>query len=177
MAEVLALQSMFEGLYVQALRPTGHFKERLREKGYDLDKQKSSYPMAVWADCLDVTAEELHPTLTRAQAWQAIGRQFIDGYFQTLVGKMIGSMLPFLSASRFLKRVPGFITTGMQGAKVGLTWEGEKQAILSIGGVHQLSSCLMAGVLEGSFDRMKVAVTVEPRALPGLDSELLITLP
>lgn len=177
MGEVFALQSMFDGLYVQALRPTGRFRDRLREKGFDLDKQKSSYPMSVWVDCLDVTSEELHPTLTRALAWRAIGRQFIDGYFQTLVGRMIGSMLPFLSPSRFTKRVPGFITTGLQGAKVGLTWEGEKRAILIISGVHQLASCVMAGVLEGSFSRMKVAVTLEPRALPGLDSELVITLP
>jgi uncharacterized protein (TIGR02265 family) len=174
----VALQSMFEGLYVRALQPEGAFKGRLREKGFDLDRQKVSYPMSVWADCLDVTADELYPGRPRAESWQRIGRQFIDGYFSTLVGRMIAAMMPFMSAKTFLGRVPRFISTGLEGAVVKLEWVDERHATLTIGGVHELSGALMAGVLEGSFARLRVSgVKVEAQPLGGIDSEIRVTLP
>lgn len=178
MAGVIALQSMFEGLFVRALRPTGAFKERLREKGYDLDRRQTSYPLAVFEDCLDVAAAELFPELDRAQAWERLGRLFIGGYFQTLVGRMISATLPFMSPRLFVGRVPRFMTTGLQGAEVRLEWTDARHATLTLLGVHELSSALMAGVLAECFARMKVSpVQLERRGLTGVDTELLITLP
>ncbi|MDP1827411.1 MAG: DUF2378 family protein [Archangium sp.] len=178
MSTSVALQAMFEGLYMRALQPEGAFKDRLREKGFDLDRQQVSYPMSVWSDCLDVTADELYPGRPRAESWQRIGRQFIDGYFSTLVGRMIAAMLPFLSAKAFLGRVPRFITTGLQGAVVKLEWVDEQHATLTIGGVHELSGAFMAGVLEGSFARMRVSgAKIEAQPLTGIDSEIRVTLP
>lgn len=176
--EVLALQTMFEGLYARALRPTGAFKEALRAKGYDLDHQKPSYPLAVWAACLDVSAGELYPGESRAAAWQQLGRRFIEGYFQTLVGRLIATTLPFMSAKLFLGRVPRFMTTGLEGADAQLEWHDAHRVTLSIRGVHELSAAVMAGVLAGSFERMRIsAVKLEPRSLTGLDAELVVTLP
>ncbi len=178
MAEVVALQSMFEGLYMQALKPQGPFKERLREKGFDLDHQRSVYPIGVWIACLDVTSAELYPGQRRAVAWQHIGFRFVEGYFQTIVGRMIASMLPFMSVKRFMGRVPGFITTGLQGATVTVTWQDANQVLIKIEGVHGSTSALMAGVMEGCFHRMKLtAAKLEPREFETLDSELLVTLP
>lgn len=178
MANVIALQSMFEGLYVRALQPEGEFKARLRDKGFDLDRQRLSYPISVWHDCLDVTSSVLYPGEPRAVAWQGIGVRFVEGYFNTLVGRMISAMLPFMDAKRFMGRVPGFITTGLQGASLRLDWQEPRQALLTIGGVHGSTSALMAGVLEGSFARMKLKdVSLSPKESEGLDSELLVTLP
>ena len=178
MAEVVALQSMFEGLYMQALQPQGAFKERLREKGFDLDHQRTSYPIGVWVTCLDVTSAELYPGQPRAVAWQHIGYRFVEGYFRTLVGRMIASMLPFMSAKRFMGRVPGFITTGLQGASVTVDWQSPQQVLIRIAGVHGSTSALMARVLEACFARMKMKdVKLEPRESKTLDSELLVTLP
>ncbi len=178
MPEVIAYQSLFEGLYMQALQPQGAFKDRLREKGFDLDRQRESYPIAVWIDCLDVTSAELYPGQSRAEAWRRIGFLFVDGYLHTLVGRMIGAMLPFMNARRFMGRVPGFMTTGMRGASVTAHWQSANQVLLKIVGVHGSTSALMAGVLEGSFARMKLTgVKLEPRELETLDSELLVTLP
>ncbi len=178
MPEVIALQSMFEGLYMQALKPQGAFKERLRAKGFDLDHQRTSYPIEVWVACLDVTSAELYPGQQRVVAWQHIGYRFVEGYFHTLVGRMIASMLPFMSPKRFMGRVPGFITTGLQGAAVKLDWRGANQVLIRIDGVHGSTSALMAGVLAASFARMKLkGVMLEPRETEGIDSELLVTLP
>ena len=136
------------------------------------------YPIAVWIDCLDVTSAELYAGQTRAAAWQQIGYRFIEGYFETLVGRMIAVMLPFMNARRFMGRVPGFIRTGLKGALVHLDWQGNDTVLLTIGGVHRDTGALMAGVLQGSFKRMRLnGVGLVPRALDGKDSELLVTLP
>lgn len=164
---------------MRALQPQGQFKERLREKGFDLDRQKASYPISVWDDCLDVASAELYPGESRAAAWRQIGRRFIDGYFQTLVGRMITAMLPYLNAKRFMGRVPSFITTGLQGASVRIDWRDANHALITIGGVTGTTSALMAGVLEGSFARMKPQgeVVLEPRESRTGESELYVTLP
>ena len=61
---------------------------------------------------------------------------------------------------------------------VKLVWVDERHATLTIGGVHELSGALMAGVLEGSFARIRASgVTVEAQPLTGIDSEIRVTLP
>lgn len=178
MSQVIALQHMFEGLYGRSLRPTGALKERLRERGYDLDRPRTSYPLAVWADCLDASASELHPKLPRADAWERLGGQFIDGYFETLVGRMIAVTLPFMSAKLFLGRVPRFMTTGLQHAEVELIWTDDRNATLTIRRMHELSGRFMTGVLRGSFARMNLRdVKLVPRALHGVDTAVDVTLP
>lgn len=176
-AEPVALQSMFEGLFVRALKVDGAFKDKLRAKGYDVDRPRTRYPMAVWLDCVDVAALEVFPGLARPQAWVQLGRRFIDGYFETLVGRMIGVTLPFLSPKTFVGRVPRFVTTGLEG-EVSLTWEDEKTATLRILKCGELSGSLMAGIVAVCFERMgSPGVKLEPRAIVPLDSELRITLP
>lgn len=178
MTDVLALQSMFEGLYVRGLKPTGAFKEKLRAKGFDLDRQQASYPLKVWTDCLDVSSAELYPGLVREQAWEQLGRRFIEGYFDTLVGAVIRTALPFLTPKLFVNRAPRFISTGMQHAQVSLTWDDERRARLVLLGVHEFSSALMMGVMAVCFERIgKGTVKLSRVPLGPVDTSVLIQLP
>lgn len=178
MAQVMALQSLFEGLFVRALQPSGAFKDRLREKGFDLSRRLPRYPVQVWVDCVDVAIAELHPELPRPEAWSAIGDRFVEGYFQTLVGRMIATTLPFLSPKTFVGRSPRFISTGLDGAELELKWEDDKTALLSIRGSGELAGHLLVGVCRNVYRRMKVeGVRLEPKALGGLDAELRTILP
>jgi uncharacterized protein (TIGR02265 family) len=178
MAEVKALQSLFEGLFVRALQPSGSFKDRLREKGFDLSRMQPKYPIQVWLDCVDVANSEVHPELSRPDAWVAIGDRFVEGYFQTLVGRMIATTLPFLSAKTFVGRSPRFISTGLEGVQQELKWENEKTALLSIRGGGELAGHLLVGVCHNVYRRMKIhGVRLEPRSLGGLDAELRTVLP
>jgi hypothetical protein len=77
--------SMFEGLYVKVLKPTGAFRDDLAKAGFDVQALRPEYPMDVWVACLDVTAKHLHPTLERFAAWRLIGRDFITGFLDTIV--------------------------------------------------------------------------------------------
>ncbi|MFT3712612.1 MAG: DUF2378 family protein [Archangium sp.] len=178
MTQVVALQSLFEGLFVRALQPNGTFKERLREKGFDLSRMQPRYPIQVWIDCVDVAISEVYPQLSRSDAWAAIGDRFVEGYFQTLVGRMIATTLPFLSAKTFVGRSPRFISTGLDGVQQELKWENDKTALLSIRGGGELAGHLLVGTCRNVYRRMKIeGVKLEPKALGGLDAELRTTLP
>ncbi len=178
MAEVVALQSMFEGLFVRALTPNAAFKEKLLAQGFDLARQRTRYPIEVWVTCVDLAALEYYPGLAREPAWVQLGRRFIEGYFQTLVGRMIGASLPFLSPKSFIGRVPRFMTTGMEGSRVELVWHDPANATVRVLGPGEMGAALLAGVLAVCFERMGVApVKLEPKSLGGLDSELHIGVP
>lgn len=150
----IAKQSMFEGMYVRALQPTGAFKERLKAKGYDADHVQVEYPMQVWTDCLDVAAAEVYPGETSERAWWLLGRRFIEGYLDTLVGKVITVSLPFLTARTFMQRVPRFVSTGLSGGQTYLDRQSERGAVLVLKGLDSRSASLMGGVIEVCFERM-----------------------
>ncbi|MFO0597881.1 MAG: DUF2378 family protein [Myxococcaceae bacterium] len=178
MAEIFALQSLFEGLFIKALTPRGAFRDGLRQRGFDVDRPQLRYPVRVWVECVDLAATELHPRLSRAAAWEALGETFAVGYFQTLIGKMISAMLPFLSARSFVLRSPHFIATGLQNANVELTWLDDRTARLVISGPGEMAGHLMTGVFRESFRRLKVrGVKLEARVLGPLDGEIVMTLP
>lgn len=173
----IALHSMFEGLFVRALHVEGPLKETLRQKGFDLDKPQPRYPVTVWEDCVDAAVAELFPGVSRGEGWQRIGRRFIEGYFETMVGKVIAVALPFLSAKGFINRSPRFISTGVEGGKVTLEWLDERRALLRVTEAGDESGALMAGVMAVCFERMKQPLPrFEWTAAPG-DSTLTITLP
>lgn len=168
---------MFEGLFVRALAvKAGPLKDQLRRHGFDLDRPLPRYPVTVWENCVDATAAELYPGVDRAEGWRRIGRRFIEGYFETLVGKFIATAMPFLSAKAFINRSPRFITTGLEGAVVTLTWLDDKTASLRVQEAGDESGALMAGVLGVCFERMKLpAPQLTFTSAPG-DSTLTITL-
>lgn len=176
--EVFALQSLFEGLFIKALEPKGAFREALRQKGFDVDHRLPRYPATVWVNCVDVAAGELYPKRSREAAWEVLGEHFIEGYFQTLIGRMIGSTLPFLSPRTFLMRAPRFISTGLENAVTQLTWEDERTARLVVLGSGELAGHLMAGVFRRVFIRMNLnGVQLVPRVIGPLDGELTTVLP
>lgn len=178
MAEVVALHSMFEGLFTRALAVKGPLKEALRAKGFDHDRPHTRYPIKVWVDCVDAACLDLYPDLPRAEAWTTLGHRFIEGYFETLIGKLISASLPFLSPKTFVARVPRFVTTGLEGSQVSVTWNEPTVATLRILGSGELAGALMAGVLADCFERLGTKnVGLEPRALGPFDSELIIRLP
>jgi len=178
MAEVVALHSMFEGLFKRALDASGPLKEALLQQGFNLDRPRPRYPVSVWRNCVDAAAVHLYPGMPRDVAWTALGRRFIEGYFATLVGKMISASLPFLSAKTFINRVPRFISTGLEGSEVSVVWSRPDVATLRILGSGDLAGALMAGVLAVTFERLGMKeVRLEPRVLGPVDSELIIRLP
>jgi uncharacterized protein (TIGR02265 family) len=147
---------MFEGLYDRVLKPQGELERRVRAAGYDASAPKTEYPITVWIDCLAASAQVLSPELPQERAVWLLGRRFIEGYLETLIGKMISASFPFLSAGTFMKRVPRFVSSGLVEAGVSLTWPGETHAVLTVGGCAWYPGPLMGGVIEVVFERLGV---------------------
>lgn len=145
---VIAKHSMFDGLFSVALTPTGAFRDELKACGFDADQPRTEYPLKVWHDCLDVAAKHLHPTESRERAWELIGKRFIEGYLETLVGKIIAVALPFLTVRAFVMRSPRFMNTGLVGAETTLEWHGDKAVVVKTPNLPHPSGHLLAGVVE-----------------------------
>lgn len=151
---VIAKHSMFDGLFSVALKPTGAFREDLKSAGFDPDRPKPEYALRVWHDCVDVAARHLYPNERRERAWELVGERFIEGYLQTLVGKLIAVALPFLSPQSFVQRAPRFMSTGLVGAEVKLDWKGSKSATVTLTNVEHPACHLLAGVIAVSLGRI-----------------------
>lgn len=151
---VIAKHSMFDGLFAVAIKPTGALRDDLKTAGFDADHPKPEYPLKVWHDCLDVAAKHLHAGQPRERAWELLGERFIEGYLQTLVGKLIAVAMPFLSPQSFVQRAPRFMSTGLVGADVKLEWNGKNAATVTMTNVDHPAGHLLAGVVSICLKRI-----------------------
>lgn len=178
MSNATASGTMFEGLFRLALavRPDSPFADDLRAVGFDVAAIKSSYDKDVWTAALDVACRHCYPNEERYVAWRRLGRDFVNGYLETMVGRLIGVVLPLTSPRRFLDNVPAFVRTGTSGVQTDVDVNlAARTARLTFDGPHVGSSSLMAGVIEVCFERMKVKGTFTPTQLEGTVSALDIS--
>lgn len=106
MAEELIYEHTVDGL-VRAIgrRMTPGLRARLEQAGLaPAGRKASSYPHQTWREFLRITREELFPALTPADGLRALGRDFVDGYFQTLLGSAVAGLARLLGPRRTLQR-------------------------------------------------------------------------
>ncbi|MFZ5440819.1 MAG: DUF2378 family protein [Myxococcota bacterium] len=176
MESVQAQHVIFEGLFVRALRVKGGLKDTLKRCGFDADAPRPSYPMATWEACLDAACAELHPEKSREEGIRELGRRFTQGYFETLVGRMISQTLPFLSPKSFVARIPQFVETGLKGATIDVRWEDASTALLTMHGSGTHGTHLLAGVVEAALLHLRVAGRVEATIVSPDTSTMRIAL-
>jgi uncharacterized protein (TIGR02265 family) len=154
--------AVFEGMYRRALRleSTSPLTEKLKEVGFDLKSPKGRYPTTVWRACLDATAKFQYPRLTLSEGHRELGRLFTAGFFETIVGKVIGSIIPFLGTDRMMARMPKFASMATSGVTLETVCEGEKVWRLKYRS-RNASPEFMAGAIEGGVAKTKVPVKVE----------------
>ncbi|MFZ5439882.1 MAG: DUF2378 family protein [Myxococcota bacterium] len=107
--------SSFEGLFVRALKVEGPLVGKLRAVGFDPTRLEPSYPVEVWREALRLAGLEYFPTRAPNEAEFELGRRMVDGYFDTLVGKVIQAAMPFLKADTLCVRLPRFFSSGVVG--------------------------------------------------------------
>ncbi len=166
---------MFEGLYVKVLKPQGAFQADLVKAGFDVTQVKPEYPMDVWVACLDVTARHLHPGQERYAAWRLIGHDFITGFLDTIVGRLVAVALPFLSPKAFIDRSPRFMRLGVKELESKVEWKGPQRAVVTLEGPHEGTAHLVAGVVDVCLERLKVTPSITPSSLDGTRSQLIIS--
>ncbi len=106
---------VFDGLFSHGLE--GQVTERLSrrladELGVQLGRRmKASYPVADWERAVDIAAQELHPELPRAHAFELLGEALARGYFATPLGELARATLRILGPGIAMRRVEHMVST------------------------------------------------------------------
>lgn len=140
--------SMFEGLFVRALRPTEAMAAELKSVGYDLKNPQPQYKNHVWRQALEVARRHEYPTLSHDEGMRALGRRFVDGFFQTIIGKFVAVALPMLGSRMMQRRVPGMFKMARKDLEVSSVEESPTRYRL-IFKDRNPSPEFVAGFLEG----------------------------
>ncbi len=148
--------AMFEGLFRKGPRPQGQYLLDLTAAGFDLAAPRVIYPMATWMLCLDTIWKHRFPHLARYDAWTVMGREFIEGYLETIIGRLIAVTFPFMSARRFLDRVPNYVRTGLKETQVFVEWLAPTRVVVKMDGPHEGASYFMTGVIDVCLRRLGV---------------------
>ncbi|MBZ4334427.1 DUF2378 family protein [Corallococcus interemptor] len=110
----------FEGLFEHALRPSGPFAQALRDVGYDPDTVEERLPLEVWRASLAVARRHACPGLANEDANRVLGTHYVEGFAQTLVGRIFAAAAPLLGAERCLARLPTYLRAGREDMKLTL---------------------------------------------------------
>jgi uncharacterized protein (TIGR02265 family) len=103
----LIFHDTFEGLWVRGLK--NHVSPELREamlaEGVDVAKLLPAYPLATWKRCMILTVSILYPLEKPDVAYARLGRLFMDGFFETFIGRAMLPLLKLLGTKRVLERL------------------------------------------------------------------------
>lgn len=106
--EFLVYGHVIDSLYNSVLRDklTPELRERLRGAGIDLFRPiLPAYPLAVFEDCLELTARTLYPHIPLEAGLRALGEAQVDAFLRTVIGRATFSLLSMLGTRRALQRI------------------------------------------------------------------------
>ncbi|MBK7862684.1 MAG: DUF2378 family protein [Archangiaceae bacterium] len=104
----LLFATTFEALLVRAYpdRITPPLKRQLAADGVDLDHPfLPAYPLGTWLKVLRTVTENVAPGVDHPTALRDVGRRFIAGYFETMLGKTTLPLLRLLGPLRTFRRM------------------------------------------------------------------------
>lgn len=159
--------SVFEGLFVRQLKPDATLSAALTAVGFNPSRLEAKYPEEVFGRAVEAALPLAFPDVSKELAYRAMGAALIDGYFETILGRITGSMMPILGVSGTLKRVqqlwrvaqPGMTVNAMHDADGSWTIDFQNKVI---------GPEMVAGIIETALKRadQRVRITVEEH-LPG----------
>jgi uncharacterized protein (TIGR02265 family) len=153
-------QSIFEGLFIKMLKPTGEFADDLLRAGYDIKRQERFYPESVFKACVRVACKHVYPGMAEGEAMRLLGRRFIEGFLDTIAGRIVAVSLPVLGPVGLIKRLPRFWAMGNKGLKVEVRQESARHWFVVIHS-HNALGDFDAGFVSYLLERMGVEPKVE----------------
>ena len=104
------VEGLFGVAFGDAITPA--LKEKLREKGLDLDRLAAAYPAEVYGAAFHLLREHVHPGVDEQTAGIAMGERFLEGYFSTVMGSLLKTILRVLPVQSVVERTPKSLETG-----------------------------------------------------------------
>jgi len=98
--------ALFEGMFIRAIRPDAEFQAELRTAGFDPARLQGRYPTSVWRKSLEIARRRIFPDLPRDRGYRALGQKFVEGYFETIIGKVLSIPLKFMAVDHAIQRLP-----------------------------------------------------------------------
>jgi uncharacterized protein (TIGR02265 family) len=160
MAESKTPASIFEGMFQRGMKVDSGLKAKLLAAGYDLDRPQATYPTPVWVACVEVAAVHAYGGMAREQAMRQLGRRFIDGFFETILGKLVSAPMPLLKTEKLVERIGKTMSLERPDTIGVVTNVGPKHYLLTVQDAFPLPD-FVAGNLEGLLTRAKVQPQVE----------------
>jgi|JI10StandDraft_1071094.scaffolds.fasta_scaffold42712_3 uncharacterized protein (TIGR02265 family) len=142
--------ALFEGLFVRALAVSGPLADELAALGYDLKRPQPRYPASVLVACLGAAHRGLAPELEEGEALRQFGTRFVEGFRQTILGRVATTALPILGPARFLQKLPGRFRSIRHDASVTVEATGAHSARLVFNDPVPLGA-FFAGVVESAL--------------------------
>ncbi len=161
--------SVFEGLFVRGLEPNEELARALASEGYNPRCPEVDYPIQVWKRCVALARDQVYGELSDAEAYRLLGRKMLDGFADTLVGRVAAVALPMLGASRVVERLPRYLVMmGRTDLDVQIVPLGERARRVTFPDPHNHPE-LIVGALEVVLERAHVRpiITVEERSYLG----------
>jgi uncharacterized protein (TIGR02265 family) len=131
MSEKLIFAQTVEGL-LRALGPLNEQDRRaLKALGFDVDKRLlPGYPLEQFVALIDFAGEKLAPGTGQVEQAALLGRRFMDGYQQTMVGRAMVAAMRMIGPWRTLERLSNKFRTGNNFSQTSITRLGPTEAEL-----------------------------------------------
>lgn len=142
-------EALFEGLFARAVPRSTTLEVELRRLGYDLQHPLAGYPGPVFSACLEAARVELFPTRPPDEGQRALGLAFVNGFRETILGRVVTTALPILGPARFFPRLPGRLASLRRDASVVVEVK-EHAATLTFTDPLPVAH-FFAGVIEGAL--------------------------
>lgn len=129
MSEKLIFAQTFEGL-LRSLGPrlSAEVKAGMRARGFEPEgKLLPAYPMEVFIDVVQYLAQTFHAGVPMEEGVSLVGRSFMDGFGETLIGRAMVGMMRVIGPVGALKRVTQEFRTGNNYSLTRLTELGPRR--------------------------------------------------
>lgn len=126
-------------------------RTRLRELGVDLARTLPAYPLEVWVQVMRYAASRVAPGLPESEQMEQLGRRFIDGYEQTLVGRALLASMRLIGPRRTLERMSRNFRTGNNYTEAKVTERGPTEVELWLS--HVKAPEFYRGMLQAGLAR------------------------
>lgn len=145
-------QSVFEGLFTNVLKPQGLFAKDLVAIGYDPQRPERTYPTSIWVEAVKVACRHVCPGMSEPEALNRLGRLYIGGFLDTIIGRLIGVSLQVLGPDLLIKRLPRWSAMGATGIDISVVPQGPGLWKVTWKDRYPLPEFIV-GVMQGGADR------------------------
>lgn len=167
---------VFESFFLRSLDTPAELRRALLGTGVELDALLARYPSPVWIAAIDLARSYLYAGSSSLEAAEReLGRKFLAGYFRTVTGRILSAVLPLMTPSALMQRLPRYVRMRRSDLQIDVEDQGPGVTCLRVCDPATARPWFFAGMVEAGLERLgsPCRLTVVPR--DAWRFELLVT--